>query len=97
MGKKGNFILGAGIGLGLGMLFAPQSGDKTRKELKNKINELLEKAKAIDTEEVVDNISKKVNELKEELATLDKEKVAEWIKNGAKPTDTVKRLIEKEA
>ena len=27
----------------------------------------------------------------------DKEKVAEWIKNGAKPTDTVKRLIEKEA
>ena len=28
---------------------------------------------------------------------LDREKVAQWIKNGAKPTDTVKRLIEKEA
>jgi small subunit ribosomal protein S16 len=26
---------------------------------------------------------------------LDKEKVAQWIKNGAKPTDTVKNLIEK--
>ncbi|MGN1328014.1 MAG: 30S ribosomal protein S16 [Clostridia bacterium] len=26
---------------------------------------------------------------------LDKEKVAIWIKNGAKPTDTVKALIEK--
>ena len=26
---------------------------------------------------------------------VDKEKVAEWIKNGAKPTDTVKKLIEK--
>ena len=26
---------------------------------------------------------------------LDQEKVAEWIKNGAKPTDTVKALIEK--
>ena len=26
---------------------------------------------------------------------LDKEKVAEWIKNGAKPTPTVKALIEK--
>lgn len=26
---------------------------------------------------------------------LDKEKVAYWIKNGAKPTDTVKALIEK--
>ena len=28
---------------------------------------------------------------------LDREKVAQWIKNGAKPTETVKRLIEKEA
>lgn len=26
---------------------------------------------------------------------VDKEKVEEWIKNGAKPTDTVKALIEK--
>ena len=25
---------------------------------------------------------------------LDNEKVAEWIKNGAKPTDTVKKLID---
>lgn len=28
---------------------------------------------------------------------IDKEKLAQWIKNGAKPTDTVKRLIDKEA
>jgi small subunit ribosomal protein S16 len=28
---------------------------------------------------------------------LDNEKVASWIKNGAKPTDTVKALIEKAA
>ncbi len=28
---------------------------------------------------------------------LDNEKVATWIKNGAKPTDTVKALIEKTA
>ena len=28
---------------------------------------------------------------------LDREKVEKWIKNGAKPTDTVKHLIEKEA
>ena len=31
------------------------------------------------------------------VLVLDKEKVEKWIKNGAKPTDTVKRLIEKEA
>lgn len=30
-----------------------------------------------------------------ETIVLNKEKVAEWIKNGAKPTDTVKALIEK--
>ncbi len=29
------------------------------------------------------------------IIVLDKEKVATWIKNGAKPTDTVKALIEK--
>ena len=28
---------------------------------------------------------------------LDNEKVTQWIKNGAKPTDTVKALIEKAA
>lgn len=28
---------------------------------------------------------------------LDKEKVEKWIKNGAKPTDTVKALIENKA
>ena len=28
---------------------------------------------------------------------LDQEKVAQWIKNGAKPTDTVKKLIENAA
>ena len=31
------------------------------------------------------------------ILKLDREKVEKWIKNGAKPTDTVKRLIEKEA
>ena len=37
--KKRNFILGAGIGLGLGMLFAPKSGEENRKELKQIIKE----------------------------------------------------------
>lgn len=31
------------------------------------------------------------------IIELDSEKVANWIKNGAKPTDTVKYLIEKSA
>ena len=32
-----------------------------------------------------------------EPSTIDQEKVAQWIKNGAKPTDTVKKLIENAA
>ena len=79
MSKKGGFskfLAGAALGAGLGLLFAPQSGEKTRKELKKKIDELVEEAKEIDVEEVKDNVIKKVNEIKLELADLDKEKVA---------------------
>ena len=34
---------------------------------------------------------------KPSTVVLDNEKVAQWIKNGAKPTDTVKKLIENAA
>ena len=33
------FLLGAGVGVGIGMLFAPKSGDKTRDLLKEKADE----------------------------------------------------------
>ena len=39
MSKKsglGKFLLGAGIGVGLGILFAPKSGKETRADLKKK-------------------------------------------------------------
>ena len=49
MGKKkgcGKFVLGAALGAGLGVLFAPKAGSETRKELKAKIDDLLAKLKA---------------------------------------------------
>ena len=52
MSKKGHFLLGAGIGLGLGLLFAPKSGKETREDLGKAIEELIEKAKEIDLVEV---------------------------------------------
>ena len=77
MNKKGKFILGAGLGLGLGMLLAPKSGKETRKDLMAKCNELLNKVKNLDADEVKENITEKVTELQNEIRALDKEKVKE--------------------
>ena len=62
MSKK-KFLLGAGLGLGLGLLFAPKSGKETRKELLIKTEELIEKAKEIDVEEIKNAIIVKTKEL----------------------------------
>jgi len=69
------FALGAMVGVGVGMLLAPKSGEELRKDLKKKINELVEKAKDIDIKEVSDDLKKRVSELKKEIEELDKEKV----------------------
>ena len=100
MSKKTKFLLGLGTGIGLGILFAPKSGDETRKELKKKCNDLLCKIKELDKDEVKENITEKLMELQNELKDLDKEKVkeiaiekAETIKNKA--DELVKAAIEK--
>ena len=80
----GKFVLGAAVGAGLGVLFAPKSGEETRKELKQKIDELIEKAKNIDIKEVQENVSKKIEEIKAELKDLDKEKVVSLAKEQAR-------------
>ena len=71
----GKFIAGAAVGAGLGILFAPKKGSETRRDLKNKLDELIGKAKEIDIEEVKEEFLKKVDEVKKELEDLDKEKV----------------------
>lgn len=71
----GKFVLGALVGAGLGVLFAPKAGSETRKELKEKMTDLLNKAKEIDMDDVKDSIALKVEEIKLELSDLDGEKV----------------------
>lgn len=80
----GKFLAGAAVGVGLGVLFAPKSGDETRKEIKNKLDDLAEQAKNIDVEEVKKDISRRVEEIKMELVDLDKEKALEIAKEKGK-------------
>ena len=99
-GGLGKFIAGAALGAGLGLLFAPDSGENTRKVLKRKLEDLVNKAKEVDLDEVKDELLYKVETLQAELATLDKEKVqkialekAEVIKTNAE--DLSKYAFEK--
>ena len=78
--KLGTLLTGVGIGVGLGLLFAPQSGEKTRADLKKKMDELVAYLKGLDYNEVKDNLIDKVESLKKELEDLDKEKVLEIAK-----------------
>lgn len=75
MGKRGKFVLGALVGAGFGLLFAPKKGSEIRKELKVKFNELIDKAKEISVDDVTKTIELKISEIKDELNNLDREKV----------------------
>ena len=76
----GKIVLGAAVGAGLGVLFAPKKGEETRKELKAKLDEIVAQAKKIDIQEVKNEFNKKVEEIKMELVDLDKEKALEIAK-----------------
>ncbi len=96
----GKFVCGALVGAGLGVLFAPKSGKETRKDLKKKLDKVVEDVKNIDPEDVKDSIIKKVNELEKELKELDKEKAlkiakAKAVKIQKKVDELYKLALEK--
>ena len=98
MSKKSSiakFIAGAAVGVGLGLLFAPKKGSETRKDLKKKIDELLNKANDIDAEDVKEMIEDKIEEIKMELSDLDKEKVLKIAKEkGTAIKEKSQELVE---
>lgn len=87
MSKKkgfGKLLAGIAVGTGIGMLFAPKKGSETRKELKAKIDELINQAKKIDKDEVKETIEAKIAYIQNELEDLDKEKALKIAKTKAK-------------
>ncbi|MCQ2979156.1 MAG: YtxH domain-containing protein [Clostridia bacterium] len=80
---KGKFILGALAGIAAGILLAPKSGEKTREELKVKLNDLLKKVKEVDVNEVSELIEQKIVELREQIEDLDKETALELARTKA--------------
>ena len=96
MKKKtvGALLGGAAIGAGIGILFAPKSGVETRKELKEKMEELLNKVKEVDMDDVKEYVVKKSDEIENALKDLDKEKVLKIAKKKAKEIqDSAKDLV----
>lgn len=82
MSKKGGFgkfLGGIALGAGIGLLFAPDKGENTRKMLAKKLEELSKKLKEVDLDEVKDELLYKVETLQAELADLDKEKAKEIV------------------
>ena len=69
MSKKGTgkLVLGASLGAGLALLFAPKKGSELREDLKNRINDLVNRAKEVDVKEVQENLENKIEEIKNEI------------------------------
>ena len=77
------------------MLFAPKKGSELREDLKTKINELTDKVKEIDVEEVKKEFNTKVDEIKNDLEDLDKEKALKLAKEkGALLKTKTDELVE---
>ncbi len=71
----GKFIIGAGIGFGIGLLVAAKPGKETRQDIKNKFKELEEKFKTLDYDDLKKGALNKLEELKLKIQDLDQEKL----------------------
>ena len=74
-GGLGKFVLGAGLGAAVSLLFAPKKGTELRKDIKCKLDEFMGNVDKLTIEEIKEEFNTKVEGLKKELDDLDKEKV----------------------
>ncbi len=72
------FIFGAAIGVAAGLLFAPRSGEETRKRLQDKAKEY--------TDDVTQKLSDKIDNLREHVTEAGEEVKSKTQKVGSKTT-----------
>lgn len=93
MEKKGfgKLVLGVLVGTGIGIMVAPKKGKDTRRDLKKKMQELLDEAKDMSYEDAKELIDNKIEEIRCDLNDLDKEKV---LKIAQEKSDKIKDKLE---
>lgn len=76
MAKGGlkDVLLGVGVGVCIGALLTPRTGEENRKLLKEKAQGVIKKAKNVDYEALKEKLYDDFYNLKDELANMDKEK-----------------------
>ena len=97
MSKKGfgKFALGAGLGAGLALLFAPKKGSDLRNDIKKKINNFMKDVDKMTVEEIKKEFTNKVDEIKKGIEELDKEKVLKIAKQtGEELKEKVNELVQ---
>ena len=86
------FVVGAGISFGVGLLVAAKSGKETRKDIKEKFEELEDKLRNLSYDDLKEGAIEKLDELKVKIDELDQEKASELIKE--KIMDIKEKLTE---
>ena len=69
-------------------MFAPKKGSETRRELKNKMLDLVSSAKELSISDVSNLVEEKITEIRKDLNDLDKEKV---LKKAKKKSEDIKK------
>lgn len=91
----GKFVLGAGIGASLALLFAPKKGSELRNDIKKKIDAFMDKVDDITIADVKEEFTNKVEEIKTGIEDLDKEKVMKIAKKkGEELKEKAGELVE---
>ena len=63
----GKFILGAGLGAGLALLFAPKKGSELRNDIKKKFDEFMATVDDMTVAEIKQEFTDKVEEIKKDI------------------------------